>query len=133
MKQLAMLLLLVTATLPIGAKFKFKEKRYDPVAVTDVRKIAGRYVGIKPDFAVELRVSDDGVISGTLRNFGETATLRSIRVEGAELTARVDGRPLHATFANRIRNGDIAFGLIVHDTDVPIDDVTLTQIFCRRE
>jgi len=133
MSKLPTILLLLAAALPIGAKFKVKEKRYQPVPVTDVRQIAGRYVGIEPDFVVELRVSDTGVITGTLRNFGESAALRSIRLDGAELTARIDGRPLHATFANRIRNGDSAFGLVVHDVDAQIDDVTLTQIFCRRQ
>jgi len=133
MSKLPTILLLLAAALPIGAKFKVKEKRYQPVPVTDVRQIAGRYVGIDPDFVVELRVSDAGVITGTLRNFGESAALRSIRLDGAELTASIDGRPLHATFANRIRNGDSAFGLVVHDVDAQIDDVTLTQIFCRRQ
>jgi len=133
MSKLPTILLLLAAALPIGAKFKVKEKRYQPVPVTDVRQIAGRYVGIDPDFVVELRVSDTGVITGTLRNFGESATLRSIRLDGAELTASIDGRSLHATFVNRIRNGDAAFGLVVHDVDAQIDDVTLTQIFCRRQ
>jgi hypothetical protein len=44
----------------------------------------------------------------------------------------VEGRPLHATFVNRTRNGDIAFGLLVHDADVPIEAVSLAQIFCRK-
>lgn len=128
-----MLLLLVAAALPIGAKWKFKEKRFDPVPVTDVRQIAGRYVGINPDFVIDFRVSDKGVITGTMRNFGQTAALQGIRIDGAELFARVDSLPLHATFVNRVRNGERAFGLIVHDTDMQIDDITLTQIFCRRE
>ncbi len=133
MRQLPALLLLVAAALPLGATWKVKEKRYDPVPVTDIRKIAGRYVGITPDFAVDLRVSDDGIVSGTFRNFGSTATLQSIHVDGAELTAKVNGLPLHATFVNRIKNGERAFGLIVHDADVQIEDLTLNQIFCRRE
>ena len=45
MKQLPALLLLLTAALPIGAKWKVKEKRFDPIAVTNVQQIAGRYVG----------------------------------------------------------------------------------------
>jgi len=133
MRQLPALLLLIAAALPIGAKWKIKEKRFDPVPVTNVRQIAGRYVGIDPDFVVNLQVSDEGVITGTLRNFGQSSSLRSIRVDGSELTAMVDSRPLHATFVNRTRNGNRAFGLLVHDTGVQIDDVTLSQIFCRRE
>ncbi len=104
------MLLLVTAAMPIGAKWKIKEKRYDPVRVTDIRQVAGRYVGIDPDFVIELRVSDEGIVSGTMRNFGQTAVLREIRIEGADFTATVgtsDGSrlPLHGTFANRLRNG----------------------------
>ena len=131
MKQLPALLLLVTAALPIGAKWKVKEKRFDPIAVTNVQQIAGRYVGIDPDFVIDLKVSDHGIITGTMRNFGQNATLRSIRVDGAELHALVDSRPLHATFVNRLRNGDSAFGLLVHDADVQIDDLTMSQIFLR--
>jgi len=133
MKQLPALLLLLTAALPLGAKWKVKEKRFDPVAVTNVQRIAGRYVGIDPDFVVDLRVSDTGVITGSLRNFEQTSSLRSIRIDGADLTAMVDGRPLHATFVNRTKNGDVAFGLLVHDVDVHLDDLSLSQIFCRRE
>ena len=132
MRQLPALLLIVIASLPLGAKWKVKEKRYEPVRVTDVRQIAGRYVGINPDFAVDLRVSEDGVVSGTFRNFGSTVTLEGIRLEGADLTAKANGLPLHATFANRVRNGQRSFGLIVHDADVQIEDLTLNQIFCRR-
>ena len=133
MKQLPALLLLLIAALPIGAKWKVKEKRFDPVTITNVQRIAGRYVGIEPDFVIDLKVSDDGIITGSLRNFGQTSTLRSIRVDGPDLHAMVDSRPLRATFVNRLRNGEGAFGLLVHEADVQIDDLTLSQIFCRRE
>jgi hypothetical protein len=127
------LLLLVAAALPLGAKWKVKEKRYDPVSVTNVRRIAGRYVGIQPDYVIDLDVSDDGVITGAMRSFGQVSTLRSIRIDGADLTAMVDSRPLHATFVNRTRNGAQAFGLLVHEPDVQIDDLSLANLFCRRE
>jgi hypothetical protein len=133
MKQLPALLVVLIAALPIGAKWKVKEKRFDPVAVTNVQQIAGRYVGINPDFVIDLKISAEGIITGTMRNFGQNSTLRSIRIDGADLHALVDSRPLHATFVNRLRNGEGAFGLLVHDADVQIDDLTLSQIFCRRE
>jgi hypothetical protein len=133
MKQLPALLLLLVAALPIGAKWKVKEKRFDPVAVTNVQQIAGRYVGINPDFVIDLKVSDAGIITGTMRNFGQNSSLRSIRIDGSDLHAMVDSRPLHATFVNRLRNGDTAFGLLVHEPNVQIDDLTMSQIFCRRE
>ena len=123
MRQLAALLLLITAALPIGAKWKVKEKRFDPVTVTNVQQIAGRYVGIDPDYVLDLKVSSEGVITGNLR---------SIRIDGSQFTAMIDSRPRHATFVNRIRTSEPAFGLLVHDADVQIDDVTLSQIFCRR-
>ena len=132
MRHIAVVLALVAAALPLGAKWKTKHKQFDPVAVTNVREIAGRYVGIDPDFVIELRVSDQGALSGTMRNFGQTAALTRIRIDGAELSAMFDGRPLHATFVNRILNGASAFGLIVQDVDVQIDDLTLQRIFCRR-
>ena len=125
MRQLPALLLLITAALPIGAKWKVKEKRFDPVTVTNVQQIAGRYVGIDPDYVLDLKVSSKGVITGTMRNFGQASNLRSIRVDGAELTAMIDSRPLHATFVNRIRNGEPAFGVLVHDADVQIGDLGL--------
>jgi hypothetical protein len=133
MKQLPALLLLLVAALPIGAKWKVKEKRFDPVAVTNVQQIAGRYVGINPDFVIDLKVSDEGIITGTMRNFGQNSSLRSIRIDGSDLHAMVDSRPLHATFVNRLRNGESAFGLLVHEANVQIDDLTMSQIFCRRE
>src|SRR5712692_9905469 len=102
MRHAATLLLLAAASLPIGAKWKFKEKRYDPVRITDVRQVAGRYVGIDPDFTIDLRVSDQGVVSGTMRNFGTVAVLHDIRIDDSELTASVSQLPLHTTFANRL-------------------------------
>lgn len=133
MKQLPALLLLLTAAIPIGAKWKVKEKRFDPVSVTNVQQLAGRYVGIDPDFVIEVKVSDQGIITGTMRNFGQKTALRSIRVDGSDLHAMVDSRPLHATFVNRVLNGNSAFGLVVHDADVHIDDVSMSSIFCKRE
>ena len=87
---------------------------------------------------IDLNVSADGLISGRMRNFGRTAGLENIHIDGAELTAKAlasDGSrlSLHGTVVNRIRNGQVAFGLMVHDADVQIDDVSLSQLFCRKE
>jgi hypothetical protein len=138
MRQLPTLLLLVAAALPLGGKWKSKDKHFDPVRITDVRQVAGRYVGIDPDFTIELRLSDEGTISGTMRNFGRTATLSQIRIHGEDFSATAnatDGShlPLHGSFVNRCRNGQSAFGLVVHDVDVKLEDLSLTQIFCRRQ
>jgi len=138
MKNIATLLLVVVASLPLVGKSKHKEKSYEPVRITDVGQLAGRYVGINPDYVIDLNVSADGLISGRMRDFGRTAGLENIHIDGAELTAKAlasDGSRLllHGTFVNRVRNGQVAFGLMVHDADVQIDDVSLSQLFCRKE
>ena len=132
MRQLASALLILLAAAPLGAKWKTKEKYVEPIAITDVRKAAGHYVGIEPDYVVNLHVDGDGRLSGSLTEFGVTSTLRELRINGAELNAVVGGLPIHGTFVRRTRNGVTSFGLLVHDTDVKIDDVTVSQIFCRK-
>ena len=131
MRQLASVLLLIAAAVPMGAKWKVKEKTFDPVAINDVRKAAGHYVGIDPDYVVELKLDDDAKLNGKLIQFGVASTLREIRIEGSELYATVGGLPLHGTFVNRTRDGVTSFGLLVHDAEVKIDDVTLSEIFCK--
>jgi hypothetical protein len=131
MRQLASVLLLVVATVPVGAKWKTKEKTFEPVAITDVRKAAGRYVGIDPDYVVDLKLDDEARLSGKIIQFGVASPLRDLRIEGSELYATVGGLPLHGTFVNRSRDGNIAFGLLVHDADIKTDEVTLSEIFCR--
>lgn len=131
MKHIASVLLLVVAALPMGAKWKTKEKRFDAVAVSNVRQIAGRYVGIDPDYVVRLEVDEYGKLSGTLSEFGVASTLRDIRIDGAELNATVGGLPIHGTFVKRTA-GAVTFGLLVHDADITIDEVTLSQLFCRK-
>ena len=131
MRQIASMLLIIAAAVPMGAKWKTKDKTFDPVAITDVRKAAGHYVGIDPDYVVDLRLDDEAKLSGKLTQFGVASTLRDLKVEGSELYATVGGLPLHGTFVKRTRDGVTAFGLLVHDADVKFDEVTLSQIFCR--
>ena len=132
MRNITSVLLLVLAAVPLGAKWKVKEKSVEPIAITDVRKAAGRYVGIDPDYVVKLRLDDQGKLTGTVTEFGVTSTLRDLRINGAELNAFVGGLPIHGTFVKRTRNGVTSFGLMVHDTDVMIDDVSVSQLFCRK-
>jgi hypothetical protein len=132
MRKLSIALLLLIAATPAFAKVKPKDKRFDPVSIGELRAAAGEYVGIEPDFAITLTAT-----GGTLRNFARTATLRDIRIDGAELTATAvynDGarEPLHATFVTRVLNGDTAFGLKVRDVTIEFAGLTLTQLFCRR-
>ena len=132
MRQIASVLLLVVATLPLGAKWKEKEKRFDAVRITDVRQAAGRYVGIDPDYIVALNLESDGRISGTITQFGVTSPLRDVSISGSRFYATVGGLPVNGTFVKRVRNGAASFGLLVHDADIKIDTVTVNQLFCRR-
>jgi len=131
MKKLGFLLALAMA-LPLAAKYKHKDKHFDPVAMTASQAV-GRYVGIDPDFVVELTAS-----GGTLRNGKRTATLTHIVFEGSEMRATAEydagGRePFQATFANRSLNGATAFGMLVHNADVHLEgDVVISDLFCRR-
>jgi hypothetical protein len=133
MRKLGLLLLLAIA-LPLAAsKFKHKEKSFEPVSIT-AAQAAGRYVGIDPDFVIELTSG-----GGTLRNFERTATLTHIVFDGSEMQATAEyagGRrePLQVTFVNRIKNGETAFGLLVRNADVRIDEsITIQNLFCRRQ
>ena len=133
MRKLALVSLLLLA-LPLIAKSKYKDKRFEPVTISNPAQAAGRYVGIDPDFVIVLHGD-----SGTLRNFDRTGTLTHIFYEGSVLKATVvypgeRREVLQATFVNRIKNGETAFGLVLRDFDVRAgDDVTLQNLFCRRE
>src|SRR5437773_2470382 len=121
MKKLGLLLALALAFPLAASKDKHKEKSFEPVAMT-ASQAAGRYVGIDPDFVIELTPG-----GGTLRNFERTATLTHIVFDGSEMRATLDygsGRrePLQVSFVNRIKNGETAFGLLVRNADVRIDD-----------
>ena len=50
MRPLVSVLLLVAAAVPIGAMWQVREKRFDPVRITDARQVPGRYIGIDPDW-----------------------------------------------------------------------------------
>ena len=133
MKKLGFLLALAMA-LPLAAsKYKHKDKHFDPVTMTASQAV-GRYVGIDPDFIIELTAS-----GATLRNAKRTATLTHIVFDGSEMRATLDygaGRrePLQVSFVNRIKNGETAFGLLVRNADVRIDEsVTIQNLFCRRQ
>ena len=133
MHKLSIALLILAAALPVIAKEKHKDKRFEPVETT-ASQAAGRYVGIDPDYIVELTAG-----GGTLRNFARTATLTNLRFDGSELTATAvypggAKQPLRATFVNRVKNGETAFGLMVHDADVRLSyEMMIKDLFCRRE
>jgi hypothetical protein len=133
MKKLGVLLLLAMALPLIASKEKHKEKRFETVSTTAPQAV-GRYVGIDPDFVVELTAG-----GGSLRNFQRSATLTHVIIDGSELRATADysqGRrePFAATFVNRVKNGETAFGMVVHEPDVRLEgDVVIQDLFCRRQ
>jgi allophanate hydrolase subunit 2 len=132
MKKLALLLVLAIA-FPLAAskdrdKQKRKEKHFDPVAVT-AAQAAGRYIGNDENYIIELTPT-----GGTLHRQSGTVALRNIVIEGSELRATVGGVPFHATFVNRVKNGETAFGLIVHHADIWLSEqMMISDLFCRRE
>ena len=118
-------------------KEKIKEKHFEPVARQNVRDYAGRYVGIEDDYVIEVTVGDDGTLAITSREDGRTATLSDIRLDGAELTATktyANGKraSFSATFADRVLNGERAFGLLVRNIWIELPGLTVTQMFYRR-
>jgi hypothetical protein len=63
-----------------------------------------------------------------------TTALTHMVIDGSELRAMAGGKPFHATFVNRIKNGETAFGLQVHDVNIWITERMMIQnLFCRRE
>jgi hypothetical protein len=132
MKKLGILLALSLA-FPLAAlkekdKDKHKEKSFTPVEIS-APQAAGRYVGIDPDYIVELTPT-----GGTLHDQQGTVALTNVVIEGSQLRATAGDRPFRATFVNRTLNGATAFGLLVHDSNVRLDgDVILGDLFCRRQ
>jgi hypothetical protein len=134
MKKLAILLALAMA-FPLAAskdkdKHKVKDKHYDAVPVGTLAQAAGRYVGVDPEFVVELTATG----GGTVRNHGRIAALRNVVIDRGELRATADGEPFRATFLNLQMDGKTTFGLMVHDANVRQDERTVFgDIFCHRQ
>lgn len=135
---LTVLALLCAAPVSGGQKLKNKkkDKRFEPVVKQRVEEYAGRYVGIMPDYYLEIAASADGKLHVTSQEGSRHAALRDVRLSGARLTATrvyTDGttKDFEATFANRIVNGESSFGIIVENVEVPFDGMTLTSIFYR--
>jgi hypothetical protein len=133
-----LLALLVAAPVSGGQKLKHKqkEKRFEPIVKQRVEEYAGRYVGIMPDYYLEIAAGADAQLSVTSYEGRRRATLRDIRLAGARLTATrvyADGTTtaFEATFANRILNGHSSFGIMVENLNVEFEDMTFNRIFYR--
>ena len=138
---LALVLLLALVTSTVSAekdknKNKSKEKRYEPVAQLDVHELAGRYVGIEPTYFLEITVSDNGQMQITSFEGERRAELVDIVVDGPRLVATrayEDGTPgkFDGVFADRILNGQRAFGVLVSGIRLELDGNTFDRLFYR--
>jgi hypothetical protein len=116
---------------------KVKEKRFEPVVKQDARAYAGRYVGIEPSYVLEIRVGPDGGIEATSYEGERRATLREIRLSGANMTATKNYRDgavakFEGRFVNRVLNGESVFGLLVEGLHLEISGATLDRVFYKR-
>jgi hypothetical protein len=120
----------------LAQKNKHKEKRYEPVALRDVRDSEGKYVGIEDSYFIDIHVTSDGAMNITVYEAGRRATLKDIRLEGAIITASKvfeDGGTgsFSGVFANRILNGRSAFGIIVDNLHIEMDGFMLNGLFFK--
>ncbi|HEX8456772.1 MAG TPA: hypothetical protein VF656_05555 [Pyrinomonadaceae bacterium] len=136
------LVALASSGAPVSAaqklKSKHKEKRFEPVVKERLADYAGRYVGIEPDYYLEVAADADGTLAITIQEGARRAVLRDISIEGARLTATrvyANGatKKFEATFADRILNGARAFGVLVENLDIPYAGITFSRLFYRLE
>jgi hypothetical protein len=124
MRKLAIVLLIVVASASYAEKVKSKskEKRFEPV-VKEAAAYAGSYRGPDESYGLVLEVAANGTLRGNYVELGRVAVLNGIEVTGADFTARAsfdDGssRTIAGSFANRVLNGNTAFGARVKGVKV---------------
>jgi len=127
---IAMLILIASASYADKVKAKSKEKRFEPVAKA-AAEYAGSYRGPNESYGLVLELRE-GKLSGTYVEQGRVAVLTPIQLNGSDFTTTAsfdDGswRTLEGSFANRILNGDRAFGIQVHD--VPVEGMGSIDTF----
>ena len=121
--------LVLMLALPLAAKVKQKQKEFFPVPVRDVQTITGRYIGIERDVFVDIAVDSKGRVAASLHQFGVVTPLKNVTIDGAELRSSA----LHATFIDRVKNGEHAFGLMLRGVNLRYDGLLLTDLFCRKQ
>ena len=124
MRKLSICLLLALCTVAYAKdkQHKQKDKRFEPV-ILPVAEYAGVYRWSGSDHRLELIHGQDGRLHGTFIEMGRTWNLEDIRVAGANFTSwgtLADGtrRIVQGAFANRILNGETAFGARVYGVRV---------------
>lgn len=130
----------VAAVVPTAAntqkKWKTKEKRFEAVVKAEPSEYAGRYVGIDDSYVLEIGVGPEGGLRITSTEGARRAELRDIRLDGARLTATKvyeDGQTakFEGLFADRVLNGERAFGVVVSGLDIKIEGLTINRTFYR--
>jgi ketosteroid isomerase-like protein len=134
---LSLMLLLAAASGEVfGQKKKYKDKRYEPATRATVKDYEGKYVGVESSYWIDIFVSPEGKLSINSYEGERRATLNDIKLEGAIISAvkvYEDGgsENFSGVFANRILNGQSAFGIIVDNVQVKVSGVTLHGLFYR--
>jgi hypothetical protein len=136
MRKLAAVLLIAVAFTSYAEKVKnkTKSKRFEAVTV-HAAAAAGSYRGPAESYGLILEVGDDGALRGNYVEMGRVAVLNAIVLKGAGFTASAsfaDGssRIITGSFANRVLNGETAFGLRMHD--VPVEGMGAVDTFFER-
>lgn len=137
MRKLGAVLLIFVAFASYAGKNKppkNKSKRFEAVTVT-ASSAAGSYRGPDDSYGLILELSDQGKLRGNYVEMGRLAVLNAIVLDGANFTARAnfdDGssRTIRGSFANRVLNGQTAFGLRM--TAVPVPGMDVVDTFFER-
>jgi len=124
----AFVAIVLIAAIPALAKFKVKQKWFEPVVMRDARAAVGHYVGIEHEFEIDLRVDANGKLIGTFVQNGVDTPMRDLVIDGSELRSDI----VRGTFADRVLNGDRAFGLKVTSPKVKYGDTVFGNLFCRK-
>lgn len=138
MRKLIVLFALLLVVPAFAGKQKFKNKKqksFEPV-VAAASEYAGSYRGPSERHTLELEVVG-GALRGTYREEGRVASVEQVSLSGADLIAAAtfdDGsvRTLDITFANRVLNGERAFGLRMKDVHVGGMDQPINTFFIKR-
>ncbi len=124
MRKLAVALLIVVASTAWAdkVKTKSKDKRFEPV-VRSTAEYAGSYRGPSESYGLVLELAPNGTLRGNYVELGRVAVLHAFTLKGADFTARAsfdDGswRTITGSFANRVLNGQSAFGVRVRGVKV---------------
>lgn len=124
MRKLLLLAVLLTA-LPLAAKIKHKDKRFEPAPLAHRSDATGRYVGPDASYVIELRAD------GTASMNGSELTNVTIDRNGIAANGR-DGKRVRGAFFNRILNGDVAFGILLDEPPFDLGDGAVTRAFYRK-